>query len=103
MTVRNEALFWDLAEPHLAEADVERSTMMGHDCLRAQGNFFAMVGSDGALIVKLPSERVAALLDTGAGRVFAPSGRPFREWLAVDQVDEQTWRGLMAEARSFVS
>jgi hypothetical protein len=50
-----EALFWELAQPLLAEPGVTRSTMMGYPCLRANGAFFACVErATGNLIVKLP-------------------------------------------------
>ena len=76
---------------------------MGHDCLRAAGNFFAMVSNDGALIVKLPADRVADLIDGGSGTSFAPAGKVFREWLAVSEPDPDRWALLMEEARKFAA
>ena len=74
-----EQRFWLLAEPLLAHAGVERSTMMGLPCLRLHGAFFA--GCDrriGHLVVKLPQTRVDDLIDSGRAQPFAPAGRRFR-------------------------
>jgi hypothetical protein len=52
--------------------------------------------------VKLAERRVDDLIDTGEGRSFAPNGRTFREWVAVQLADEVKWRDLLAEAKQFV-
>jgi hypothetical protein len=99
-----EALFWDLAEEHYADPAVTRSTMMGHPCLRVDGAFFASLRpTTGELIVKLPRDRVAAMVADGRGAPFAPNGRVFREWVAVRAVDEDRWRELLVEAKAFVA
>jgi hypothetical protein len=95
-----EELFWELAEPLCADPAVQRSTMMGLPCLRLDGRFF--VGLDrrnGALVVKLPADRVSQLIDDGHGQTFAPAGRTFREWIALPEPDRRRWQGLFAEAR----
>ncbi|GAA4952436.1 hypothetical protein HD597_000345 [Nonomuraea thailandensis] len=49
-----EELFWELAEPMLADPAITRSTMMGLPCLRYDGRFFACLDRrEQALIVKL--------------------------------------------------
>jgi hypothetical protein len=99
-----EELFWDLARPMLADPAVRRSTMMGLPCLRLDGRFFASLDRrTGALLVKLPRERVAVLVDDGTGEPFAPAGRVFREWLAVPRPDRRRWLALLAEARLFAA
>lgn len=93
-----EELFWMIAED-LMSTRVEEGTMMGHRCLRADGDFAAMVGrKEQALIVKLSADRVSALIAAGSGEPFAPAGRVFREWVLISDVDESTWRALMEEA-----
>lgn len=95
--------FWDIADEMLHAGLAEEGTMMGHRCLRAHGAFFASAGRQGGeLIVKLPQERVAALIDAGVGTAFAPAGRPFRQWICVLDDDPVLWRDLMQEAREFV-
>ena len=97
-----EALFWELAQPLLAEPGVTRSTMMGYPCLRANGAFFACVErATGHLIVKLPAQRVSELTAADQALPFAPSGRAFREWAAFPVADPAEWRALLAEARGF--
>jgi hypothetical protein len=96
-----EELFWDLAEPMLADPAITRSTMMGLPCLRYEGRFFTSLDRrDQALIVKLPRQRIAQLVEDGIGRPFAPAGKVFREWVALPDPDEQLWRDLLAEARA---
>jgi hypothetical protein len=88
----------------LAHPDVTPGTMMGFPCLRVAGAFFASCDHrTGDLIVKLPRDRVTQLVDSGAGKPFAPAGRTFREWVLVDDRDEARWAELIDEARIFVS
>jgi hypothetical protein len=97
-----EALFWELAQPLLAEPAVTRSTMMGYPCLRSNGAFFACVEqATGNLIVKLPARRVSELAASGQALPFSPNGRTFREWAAFPHPDPAEWRALLAEAREF--
>jgi uncharacterized protein (TIGR02453 family) len=100
MPLSGEELFWELVEPLYADPAVRRSTMMGLPCVRLQGRFFASLDrGSGALLVKLPAERVAQLVSAGRGEPFAPAGRVFREWVAVPRPDRRRWRSLLAEAR----
>ena len=97
-----EALFWELAQPLLAEPAVTRSTMMGYPCLRSNGAFFACVEpATGNLIVKLPARRVSELAASGQALPFSPNGRTFREWAAFPHPDPAEWQALLAEAREF--
>ena len=79
--------------------------MMGHHCLRSAANdgFVATVErSSGNLVVKLPKDRVAALIETGDGEPFAPAKKVFKEWVAIPAFDEATWTGLLVESIAFV-
>jgi hypothetical protein len=96
----NEELFWDLVEPLYADPAVSRSTMMGLPCVRLEGRFFASLDKrTGALVVKLPEQRVTQLIAAGDGQPFAPAGRVFRAWVAVPRPDRRRWSSLLAEAR----
>ena len=96
--------YWRMTEGLLADPRVSRGTMMGFPCMRMAGVFFASLDPGSHhLIVKLPASRVSELIASGAGLVFAPSHRPFREWVAIPGTDDATWVGLLAEARAFVS
>jgi len=95
--------FWTIAEPLLSLDGVEKSTMMGFPCLRAEGAFFASVHPEsGDLIIKLPAERVQSMIDAEEGLPFSPAGRQFREWVRIENRDQELWARLLEEARSFV-
>jgi hypothetical protein len=97
-------LFWQLAEPLLADPAVTRSTMMGLPCLRLNGRFFASLDRrTQALLVKLPADRVNTLIASGHAEAFAPAGRVFREWTALARPDRCRWQTLINEARQFAA
>lgn len=97
----DEEMFWDVAGPLLARDGIDEGTMFGHRCIRSHGEFVAMPGRTfGGLVVKLPADRVAALISDGTGQEVAPAGRPFKEWVAVD--DETLWPALIEESIAFV-
>lgn len=78
--------------------------MMGEVCLRTEGQFFASVGhTRDELIVKLPRDRVQTLIDDGIGQPFPPSGRPFKEWVAIPRSFSRRWRRLVEEAHAHAS
>ena len=47
-------------------------------------------------------DRVLELIDQGIGKEFAPNGRRFKEWVAVEEHDASLWESLILEAKSFV-
>ena len=73
----------------------------GRSALRYRGKIFAM-HVRGALVVKLPAERVTELVAAGHGAHFdANKGTPMREWLAAAPESAVTWSDLAAEALAF--
>ena len=95
-------LYEDLTDDLLYDPAVGRSTMMGHPCVRRAGRFFASFDPRAdCLVVKLPAERVEALIDAGEGEPFAPNGKVFREWVSVPTPDASSWARLLAEALDF--
>jgi len=97
--------FWSVAEPYLASGALIEGTMMGHQCLRTSGTtgFVATIErASGNLVVKLPRERVAQLIDAGVGLPFAPAKKVFSEWVALPTFDERRWSELIEEAMEFV-
>jgi hypothetical protein len=100
----DEVRFWSIAEPLLGTPAVTRSTMMGFPCLRVSGRFFAFFDRrSGALVVKLPAARVDELIACEHADPFAPAGRTFREWAAIDSVRLERWPSLLDEALAFVA
>lgn len=76
----------------------------GTGALQTGKKLFALVSSRGEYVVKLPAQRVEALVAEGVGHRFDPGmGRLMREWLAVDPAWPGDWTALAREALEFVS
>lgn len=75
----------------------------GSSGLQIGGKIFAML-SNGRLVVKLPRQRVDALVAAGAGEPFEPrhDGRFMKEWLVVAPTSTEDWLALSKEAMAFV-
>jgi hypothetical protein len=57
----------------------------------------------GQFAVKLPTERVDALVAAGRGAHFEPShGRPMKQWFVAGAALEESWLLLAEESLSFV-
>jgi hypothetical protein len=101
-TTKADAAFAVLAERFGGEPDVEAGTGFGSARgLRAKGKIFAMLPHS-ELVVKLPADRLAALVEAGQGRLFVVGKRTMREWLVVEGVDPEAWAKLAAEALAYV-
>jgi hypothetical protein len=92
-----------LADELLGDIDAgQPSTGFGSTALKVDNRIFAMLVG-GRLVVKLPRQRVDALIDAGDGDRFDPAhGRLMKEWLAVRPGAEDRWHPLAAEALAFV-
>ena len=102
--VRTPEQLWEpIAKHQLTGRDVTTGTGLGtNEGLRVSGKIFAMLVR-GELVVKLPKDRVDALVETGAARRFdAGKGRPMKEWASVPASASRRWKGLVEEARVFV-
>ena len=51
--------------------------------------------------MKLPADDVGARIKAGTGKPFAPAGKVFREWLAIEPGDDDGWREAMGDALAF--
>lgn len=81
--------------------DVAGRRMMSADCLTVQGKIFAMFPRR-EFVVKLPRERVDALVAARCGKRFDPGrGRLMKEWIVVDE-GKADWIDLAREAYRFV-
>jgi hypothetical protein len=73
----------------------------GRSALRFRGKIFAM-HVRGALVLKLPADRVEALVRAGEGVHFdANKGTPMREWLSLDPRSALPWLPLATEALDY--
>jgi hypothetical protein len=64
---------------------------------------FATLSPAGAFVVKLPRQRVDALVAGGQGRPFEPGpGRVMTQWLDLHAASGQDWTSLAEEALAFV-
>ncbi|MGH2616304.1 MAG: hypothetical protein ACRDJC_13750 [Thermomicrobiales bacterium] len=74
----------------------------GSSALKTGGKIFAMLVND-RLAVKLPRQRVDALVAAGQGERFDPGhGRVMKAWVALGPVVAEEWRPLAKEALAFV-
>ena len=95
-------LYDELTDDMLYDPAIGRATMMGYPCMRLAGRFLASYDDKaGYLVVKLPRERVAELVQVGDGDPFAPAGKVFREWVSIPTVDRELWQTLLSEAVDF--
>ena len=92
------------AEPGVAasEGEVNRTRKFGADSLKVGGKIVAMLVNE-SLVVKLPRQRVEALVADGSGNQFDPGhGRPMKEWLRLRPDAPVDWLLLVKEALDFV-
>lgn len=77
----------------------------GASALKVDDKIFAMLASDGEFVVRLPRQRVDALVASGAGGRFDPrrNGKVMKEWLVLRHGLEERWLPLAQEALEFVS
>jgi hypothetical protein len=70
--------------------------------LKVGGRIFAMLVR-GELVLKLPRDRVDALVASGEGTHFdAGKGKPMREWFVLSPISTKRWLPLAEEALDFV-
>ena len=104
MSGEGEALYHHVSARLLERPGVTESTMMGLPCLRIDGAFFgAWDRRHDQLVVKLDARRVTDMVATGEGLPFSPSGRVFKEWVAVAEPNENHWLALLEEGCAFVA
>ncbi len=84
-----------------ARTRVAGGRTFGKNGLKIDGKLFALF-TQSTLVVKLPKERVAALIARGTGQAFDPGhGRLMKEWLTVTSA-KASWVVLAKEASEFV-
>lgn len=94
--------FESIAEGLLDANGVAQARMFGSHGLKINGKVFSMLVKD-TLVVKLPQERVDALVESGKGDHFDPGhGRIMKEWIAVGLKSIKIWKELATEAMHYV-
>ncbi len=89
--------------PLLSEDGVALSSMMKSPCLRYRGDFFAMMFErEDALIIKVSTERVAELIETGLGLEFNFTKKTFKEWVMIPLDFQHQYDALIKEAMVYV-
>ena len=87
-------------EPGVTPPDAAGGRRFGASALKVNGSIFAML-VQGALVLKLPKERVDGLVADGTCAPFdSGKGRPMREWATVN--DPASDLALAREALEFV-
>jgi len=76
----------------------------GSSALTIDGRIFATLNHEGKLLVKLPKQRVDALIASGEGERFdSGSGPPMKEWATIEPASRDLWLPLAREALKFVA
>ena len=96
-------MFEAVLDEALGDPRVERSQMMGFPCAKVDGKIFVS-DDDGALVLKLPRERVEQMIAAGEGERFDPLGndRAMKQWVRVPDPGPDAI-ALADEAREFVA
>jgi hypothetical protein len=80
----------------------EPGRKFGKNGLKTKGGKLFALFTQGTLVVKLPNERVAALVAQGVGKPFDPGhGRLMKGWLTIASA-KASWVELTKEAHEFV-
>jgi hypothetical protein len=88
------------ADPDVQPPDAAAGRRFGSEALRLRGSIVAMLVR-GRVVLKLPRDRVEALISAGDGEPFDNGrGRPMREWVALTG-DPAGDAGLLQEALEF--
>lgn len=94
-----ETLFAKLASFYATtHTQVDRAMIFGFDCLRINGKVFAKL-HNGHLVMKLPADRIAALVDSGQVSSYELRGRMMKEWGVISTSKDII--ALAEEARVF--
>ncbi|MDR2281276.1 MAG: hypothetical protein LBE07_10540 [Gordonia sp. (in: high G+C Gram-positive bacteria)] len=99
---RAHDVFDPMCDKLFARPNVDIGPMFGSEGVRVLGKVFAFVAGRGELVVKLPSDRIDALMETGVGARMEMRGRVMREWMHVGLDHADDWDSLMTEAHDFV-
>lgn len=102
-----QQLFDTLAIYFLTLPRVNRGSMFGSNGLRIDTKFFAFIGRDGQLVIKLPAAQAAALVSAGEASPIRAGRNITREWIGVpcpaDHTRPEQWQGLLSDAYHYAA
>jgi hypothetical protein len=97
------ALLDEVAEDFLLRAGVDWGPMFSSQGLRLRGKVFAVVSHSGELMVKLPEQRIDALVAEAAVARMVMRGRPMREWAVMPlAAGYERWLAITDEAYDYL-
>ena len=97
-----DELYRNLALHYGADLHAIGGRGFGSNALKVDGKIFASL-SHGRLLIKLPVERVKALIEAKLGEPFSTGpGRVKKEWVTVAPSSVEEWVRLSEEARRYV-
>ena len=98
-----KAAFESIIETFAGDAAITRGRMFGAPALKVGNKVFAYLAR-GKLVVKLPTDRVEAIVSSGQGQRFDPGyGRIKKQWVAVPEDARTQWLELAREAKGYVA
>jgi len=102
-----QAVLDRLSQDLLGAPGVERDRMFGSVGLKVNGKFFAFVGREGRLILKLPPQQAADLVAAVHAHPVSIGRRRTREWVGlpmpVPPADTAEWERALADAHRYVA
>jgi len=81
--------------------DLRRGKAFGLPVIKVGGKIAAAF-QDGQLVLKLPRERIAELIDREHGAPFSAYGKTMTGWVALSAAADEEWLALTEEAVAFV-
>jgi hypothetical protein len=97
-----EDFYRSIAARYAAPSDAGPTQGFGSNALKVNGKIFASL-TKGRLLLKLPEDRVDALVKTKKAKRFSTGvGRVKKEWATVGPSTETEWLVLAEEARAYV-
>jgi hypothetical protein len=102
-----QAVLDRLSGDYIVRSGVERDRMFGSDGLKVNGKFFAFIGREGRLILKLPASQAADLVAAGKAEPVTIGSRKTREWVGLPMPgapgDTAEWKRALGDAHSYVA
>jgi hypothetical protein len=81
--------------------DLRRGKAFGSPVIKVGGKIAASY-RDGQLVLKLPPERIAELIEREQGALFSAYGKTMTGWIALSPAADAEWLPLTEEAIAFV-